>query len=257
MDFGIWNEKFAGLSSFFNSLQEQIKPYAEAWKIIGQNIKNTLSDFAEKTKPIRAFYILAEHQFTYWKPLGCDEVEKILNSYDVDQYLLERIVDTKFIDYDTLCEEMVLSELLSATNKSILRQTFKAMEVGLYDLALVGAVIVFDGVLTEATCDVSTNISKRIANIREKIENLSDEEWECLEESEITVFGMYITWTKTMEGFQLYSEFDKPETEPKGLNRHWIAHGRKTTIATKLDCCKMINALYGLLWFGNPDLLIS
>ncbi len=61
---------------------------------------------------------------------------------------------------------MVLSELLSATNKSLLRQTFKAMEVGLYDLALVGMVIVFDGVLTEATCNVSTNISKRIADIR-------------------------------------------------------------------------------------------
>lgn len=257
MDFGIWNEKFAGLNSFFNSLQEQIKPYAETWKIVEQNIKNALFDFAEKAKPIRAFYILAEHQFTYWKPLGCDEVEKILNSYNVDQYLSERIADKKFIDYDTLCEEMVLSELLSATNKSILRQTFKAMEVGLYDLALVGMLIMFDGVLTEATCNVSTNISKRIADIRKKVENLSDEEWECLEESEITVFGMYITGTKTMEGFQVYSEFDKPETEPKGLNRHWIAHGRKTTIATKLDCCKMINALYGLLYFGNPVLPMS
>ena len=119
MDFGIWSEKFAGLNSFFDSLQEQIKPYAETWKIVEQNIKNALSDFAEKTKPIRAFYILAEHQFTYWKPLRCDEVEKILNSYDVDQYLSERIADTKFIDYDTLCEEMVLSELLSATNRCV------------------------------------------------------------------------------------------------------------------------------------------
>ena len=89
------------------------------------------------------------------------------------------------------------------------------------------------------------------------MEKLSDEEWECLGEKEITVFGMYITWTKTMEGFQRYSEFDKPETEPKSLNRHWIAHGRKTTIATKLDCCKMINALYGLLCIGNPALLSS
>lgn len=254
MDFGIWNEKFAGLNSFFNSLQEQIKPCVETWKIAEQNIKNALSQFAEKIKPIRAFYILAEHQFTYWKPLSYDEVEKIINSYDVDQYLSERIEDTGFIEYDTLCEEMVSSELLSATNKSILRQTFKAIEVGLYDLALVGVVIVFDGVLTEATSNVSTNISKKIADIRKKIENLSDEEWECLEENEITVFGMYITWTKTMEGFQVYSEFDKPETEPKGLNRHWIAHGRKTTIATKLDCCKMINALYGLLCFGKPIL---
>ena len=50
MDFGIWNEKFAGLNSFFNSLQEQIKPYVETWKIAEQNIKNALSEYAEKTK---------------------------------------------------------------------------------------------------------------------------------------------------------------------------------------------------------------
>lgn len=257
MDFGIWSEKFAGLNSFFNSLQEQIEPYVETWKIVEQNIRNVLVDVAEKTKPIRAFYILAKHQFTYWKPLGYDEVEKIINSYDVDKYLSERITDTKFIDYDALCDEMISSKLLSVTNKSILRQTFKAMEVGLYDLALVGVVIVFDGVLSEATCNVSTNISKRIADIKKRVENLLDEEWDCLKESEITVFGMYITWTRTMEGFQVYSKFDKPETEPTGLNRHWIAHGRKTTIATKLDCCKMINALYGLLYFGNPVQPIS
>lgn len=257
MDFERWNEKFAGFSVFINSLQEQLKPYAEEWKAVEQNAKSLLIDFTEKTKPLRAFNILADHQFTYWNPLQSDDVEKILNSYDVDQYLLERMEDKGFIDYDTLCKEMESSELLSATNKSILQQTVKAIEAELYDLALAGAVIVFDGVLTEATSNASTNISRRIEDIRNKMEKLSDEEWECLGEKEITVFGMYITWTKTMEGFQRYSEFDKPETEPKSLNRHWIAHGRKTTIATKLDCCKMINALYGLLCIGNPALLSS
>lgn len=131
-----------------------------------------------------------------------DDVEKILNSYDVDQYLLERIEDKGFIDYDTLCKEMESSELLSATNKSILQQTVKAIEAELYDLALAGAVIVFDGVLTEATSNASTNISRRIEDIRNKMEKLSDEEWECLGEKEITVFGMYITWTKQWRDFK-------------------------------------------------------
>lgn len=151
MDFERWNEKFAGFSVFINSLQEQLKPYAEEWKAVEQNAKSLLIDFTEKTKPLRAFNILADHQFTYWNPLQSDDVEKILNSYDVDQYLLERIEDKGFIDYDTLCKEMESSELLSATNKSILQQTVKAIEAELYDLALAGAVIVFDGVLTEAT----------------------------------------------------------------------------------------------------------
>lgn len=130
-DWERWNETFAGLSSLFNSLQEQIKPYTEMWKIVEQNIKNVLSDYAEKTKTIRAFYILGDHQFTYWKPLGGDEVDKIHNFHDIEQ-----IKDTEFIDYDTLCEEMMLSESLSATNKSILQQTVKVIEVGVYDLEL-------------------------------------------------------------------------------------------------------------------------
>lgn len=224
MDFERWNEKFAGFSVFTNSLQEQLKPYAEEWKAVEQNAKSLLIDFTEKTKPLRAFNILADHQFTYWNPLQSDDVEKILNSYDVDQYLLERIEDKGFIDYDTLCKEMESSELLSATNKSILQQTVKAIEAELYDLALAGAVIVFDGVLTEATSNASTNISRRIEDIRNKMEKLSDEEWECLGEKEITVFGMYITWTKTMEGYAiiLREEFSCLESITNRDTINWI-----------------------------------
>ena len=78
MDFERWNEKFAGFSVFINSLQEQLKPYAEEWKAVEQNAKSLLIDFTEKTKPLRAFNILADHQFTYWNPLQSDDVEKIL-----------------------------------------------------------------------------------------------------------------------------------------------------------------------------------
>lgn len=146
---------------------------------------------------------------------------------------------------------MASTSLFSGTNKSILHQAVQAMDIGLYDLALIGIVTVFDGVLSVVTKNTTTKISKRLNEIEDKIDRLSEEQWESLDESDITVFGMYITWTESMKGFQEYSEFDKPEKEPKGLNRHWISHGRKTTDATKLDCCKMINALYGLIYFGS------
>lgn len=56
---------------------------------------------------MRAFYILAEHQFTYWKPLYVDEIERIVNASDVNEYLSEKIEDKSFIDYDVLCNEMI------------------------------------------------------------------------------------------------------------------------------------------------------
>jgi len=230
---------------------ECLKPYEEMMKTIEQNAKVVLEIFAKKTKPIRAFYILAEHQFTYWKPLYPDEVDEIIDASDVDKYLAKKINDNSFIDYIALCDKLGTSTLLSDTNKSILSQTVQAIDIGLYDLALVGIVTVFDGVLSVITSNTTTSIPKRLNKIKDRMENLSDEQWESLNESDITAFGMYITWTESMKGFQEHSEFDKPEKEPKGLNRHWISHGRKTTNATKLDCCKMINALYGLIYFGN------
>lgn len=246
------NNNMTGLYAFIDTFRERIKPYAETIKIIEENAKKALEEFAEKMKPVHAFYILAEHQFTYWKPLCYDDIKQIIETQDVNTYLKERIEDKNFIDYDEVFEKMIQSALLSETNKSILYQSFKAMEADLYDLALVGVTSVFDGALTVATSDDSTQMSKRIGEIEKKIENLSDEEWELLKESERTAIGMYITWAGAMKGFQAYSDFSKPETEPTDLNRHWIAHGRKTTIATKLDCCKMINALYGLMYFGTP-----
>lgn len=247
----IENGKFTGLSSFMESFYEQWKSYADQWKVIERNVRNIVLKFAEKLKPVRAFYLLAEHQFTYWKPLYVDEIERIVNVSDVDEYLAEKIEDKSFIDYDMLCNEMLQSELLSDTNKAILSQSVQAMNIGLYDLTLVGVVAVFDGVLSAVTNDDTTKITRRLNQIEDKLKDLSEEEWELLDELEITAFGIYITWTESMKGFQKYSEFKNPETEPKDLNRHWIAHGRKTTIATKLDCCKMVNALYGLIYLGT------
>lgn len=245
------NDNLAGLYSFAEELRKKLKPYAETMKVVERNIKVVLENFAEKVKPVKAFYILGEHQFTYWKPLSVDEVESIIGSNNVDEYLKEKINDKLFIDYTELYDKMVHSSLLSDTNKAVLKQAICAMEIELYDLALIGLVAIFDGVLTVATNNTITSIKKRLDDINARLEGLSDEEWELLDESDITIFGMHITWTQTMNEFQKYSNFAMPETEPQDLNRHWIAHGRKTSGATKLDCCKMINALYGLMYFGN------
>ncbi len=249
-----WDEsqnKFKGLHTFMDEFNKKMQPFYEKIKIVEQNARIIFGEIAEKMKPVRAFYILAENQFTYWKPLCTDEVEEIISAIDVDEYLADKVSDKAYIDYNELGEKMLISDLLSETNKAILIQAIQAIGNGLYDLALVGIVTVFDGALSEATGDSSTKIPRRLNELKTKFEKLSDEEWENIEDSEMTLFGLYITWTETMKKFQEYSEFSNPETEPDTLNRHWIAHGRKTTFATRLDCCKMINALYGLLYLGD------
>lgn len=251
MDYFNISNKLSGIYAVADSIRETLKPFAEAMEVFQQNMRDALETVAEKTKPVRAFFILGEHQFTYWKPLSIADAEDIVSISNINNYLAGKIEDKLFIDYADLCDEMLQSALLSGTNKAIFSQSVEAMNMGLYDLALVGIVTVFDGVLTAATKNNDHSIKNRLNEIKNRMKCLSDEEWELLNDSDISAFGMYLTWTETMKGFQKRSEFEKPEEEPEGLNRHWIAHGRKTISATKLDDCKMINALYGLMYFGN------
>lgn len=138
-----------------------------------------------------------------------DEAERLVSADDVDGYLAEKIEDKSFINYDVLCDRIIQSQLLLDANKSILSQTIEAINNGPYDLALVGVITVFDGVLSAATKDDSTQLITRLNKIR------------------------------------------KSKSEPAELNRHWIALGRKISMASKLDCCKMINLLYGLIYFAD------
>lgn len=93
-------------------------------------------------------------------------METIVSISNINKYLAEKIDDKSFVDYVGLCEEMLQSTLLSGTNKAILSQSVEAMNMGLYDLALVGIVTVFDGVLTVATKNDDTSIKKRLNEIK-------------------------------------------------------------------------------------------
>ena len=59
------------------------------------------------------------------------------------------------------------------------------------------------------------------------------------------MFSLFYTFNKTVEIFTANSDFHGKE--PKGLNRHWIAHGRSRRKKTKLDCVKLINLVYGII----------
>ena len=55
------------------SFRKQLKLFTDNIRLIEQRAKVIIEDFNEKTKPVRAFYILAEHQFTYWELLCKDD----------------------------------------------------------------------------------------------------------------------------------------------------------------------------------------
>jgi CRP-like cAMP-binding protein len=66
-----------------------------------------------------------------------------------------------------------------------------------------------------------------------------------LDENEIALIMLSITFQKAVEILSAKSDFSKKE--PDNLNRHWIMHGRSRSEKTKLDCIKLMKREFGFL----------
>ena len=231
---------------FFMRYSKALEPINEGLRNLQKRLDVAFEPLIKALKPLRAYAILGENQFTYFRSLNANEVEEILSCDDMDSYLTDRIERNDFVLLEEIMEVCQDSYLLSDTNTRIVYQSIKTIEQGFFDLALVGMVSAFDGALSKATNDSETSIKNRLDALKNKIRD-SSESLDKVQEKDITLFGTYISWTKTMDSFQKSTDFSKPEKEPAFINRHWVAHGRKTSCASKLDCYKMIGALYGLV----------
>ena len=148
------NDKYIEvIQNCLKEFNERMQPIYDVCNNFENRISSVLKKIAEKLKPVGAFNKLATNQFTYWKLLSLSDVEEILNTEDIDAFLLSRIDDCQFINYDDVKNEIESSRLLSETNRAIFLQAMDAIEFELFDLCLVGVVSVFDGALTKATSD--------------------------------------------------------------------------------------------------------
>ncbi|MCR4740845.1 MAG: hypothetical protein K5886_11385, partial [Lachnospiraceae bacterium] len=55
-------------------------------------------------KPLRAYAIFGENQFTYFRSLNANEVEEILSCDDMDSYLTDRIESNDFVLLEEIME---------------------------------------------------------------------------------------------------------------------------------------------------------
>ncbi len=60
-------------NSVTESFRNQLKSFTDNIRLLEQSAKVFFEKLNETTKPVRAFYILAEHQFTYWELLCKDD----------------------------------------------------------------------------------------------------------------------------------------------------------------------------------------
>ena len=238
-------EATAPLVEIAQQFQSSMASFYDIVERIHDNLSAMLQGIADASRPFTAIVRMGEAQFVYWNYMTDDYIRSIVESKSINKTLREIMLR----DHFKTVNETIKKTCSFAIMKKHLRlysQSIQAFRNGQSDLAIVGLTSVFDGLLTDISNDPAASMQPRIKVIKQKIESdtvLSNEEYAIIT----------FTWTfdATLTSFSKKAPFN--EKEPKGLNRHWIAHGRSRRKRTKLDCVKLINLIYGLLLLDELD----
>lgn len=226
-------------------VQEVIRPLVEIATKYREQIANTLVGIAEIARPFAAIRIMGEAQFVYWDMMDSQLIDELIESNNPNKTLRAFVSRNKFVYVNNTIDKC-LSNAKMQKHLRLFSQSVNAFRRGDSDLAVNGFTSVLDGLLSDISGNVTHSLKPRIKAIEDKLENDA-----VLDNEEYAMLTLALTFHETMETFSERVLFS--EKEPKGLNRHWIAHGRSRRKKTKLDCVKLINLIYGLLLINEVE----
>lgn len=253
---------FSPLAEMAQNIQKAMQPLAE----IAANVQAFLQSFAsviaefqpkidgmiaglkEASRPLVIIEKLGDAQYVQWDYLSREYIETILGTNNVDKTLRILLAKDKFKSVDVTIEKCETNPYIRKYMR-LFKQSVTAFKNGQNDLAVIGFTSIIDGLLSDVSGIETTNIARRSFAILNKLE-----ENEFVDSDEYALLALMLTFQKTMTSFSASSDFSKKE--PKGLNRHWIMHGRSRRRKTKLDCVKLINLIYGIILvdeFGKKE----
>lgn len=226
-------------------VQEVLRPIAEIVDRYKERIATTVQVIATAARPLIAIEAMGDAQFVYWEIMDETFVDDLVESTNVNKTLRLALVKDKYRTVDATIERSKQHPLMKK-HLRLYTQAVTSYNAGHNDLAVNGFTSILDGLLSDVSGNSTHKLQPRIKVIMEKLEKD-----EVLENEEYATLTLALTFQKTMESFAKPAPFDKKE--PKGLNRHWIAHGRSCRRKTKLDSVKMINLIYGVLLICDLD----
>ena len=224
------------LNSYYNTYYESI---TTTLNVVANKFAEIAQSMGKWSRQYSAVQKLADNQYVYWDYLDDKTIEIILNSENMNKTLREMNEKCNFKITKEIVNKCLESSYIEPYSK-LFFQSINAFENGNCELSVLGLISIIDGLLSDVSNNDTVKIFKRADYIIKKIEDDED-----IEDDEISVFMLVMTFRGTMESFSDNSDFSKKE--PKNLNRHWIAHGRSRKRRTKLDCIKMIRFIYGII----------
>lgn len=255
-----WNlPDFSALTETARRIEEVMRPIRESIQRINDvfqpviialesykpKIEAGMQVFAKVMRNMQAINKMGESQFVCWKYMSADLAEQLVSTNNTNRTLREFLVKEHYKSVDNtiaLCQ----SSLLLKKHLRLFNQSVSAFKRGENELAVNGFTSVFDGLLSDVSGMSTHRLSKRVDVVLDKLKKD-----EILDNDEYATLTFAITFQNTIESFSVPSSFD--EKEPKGLNRHWIAHGRSLRKKTKLDCVKLLNLIYGLILISELE----
>ena len=221
------------------NIQSALRPIVEAIEQYKPKVTEIGKALLHATRPLSAIEKMGDAQFVCWDYMTEDFVDAVVDADNVNKTLREHMLRDRFQSVNHTIDNTISSPTMHK-HKRLYNQAVEAFRNSHNDLAVTGFTSVFDGLLADTSGNSTSRLVPRINVIKQKLEND-----ELLDHDEYAMLTLAMTLERTLDSFSASSDFKGKE--PKGLNRHWIAHGRSTRKKTKLDCVKMINLIYGLL----------
>ena len=239
------NEIMFPITNQVQKIQETFKPILDALEKFKVHFNEIGKALVKASRPLDAIRKMGEAQFVSWDYMTDEFVEAIVDAENINKTLREHMLRDRFHSVNNTIDKTISSSAMQK-HKRLYAQSVNAFRSGDSDLAVTGFTSVFDGLLADTSGNPTSRLGPRINAIKQKLDND-----ELLNHDEFATITLAMTLEKTLDSFSAPSDFKGKE--PKGLNRHWIAHGRSTRKKTKLDCVKMINLIYGLLLIGDIE----
>lgn len=195
-----------GITEFVSTFSKLIAPYAEFLHSIRPKIdsyKPALERIAEAAEALEALDKLGDNQYVLWKPLSRELVAAIKTADTPEKIdaVIERYLENDDRGSIELCKTYFEGDLL-------FQETVTAFNAGLYNVAIVGFMAIFDRVMSECSGMLNdVNFRRRMEELEKRIDAKGDIYIDDLETKDYLLFITYFEATKGI-GDNICSEYD-------------------------------------------------
>lgn len=239
-------------------IQNWLTPLLENTKDQPPEKNQAIADFATSLakscnnmcKPYRAILLLSANQFTITEPISPRSIIKSIRANQqnkLDEYLLTQSEPGKEFDINRIFTSIRNNQQITK-HKNNVEECILAFNNKTYFPAALGVIAIFDGTLSDISNDQAPKFKARIEKILNTISGSYEHFIKNGRQNDTDFLNKNIALISfSISQCSFFESSPFTYSEPRLINRHWIAHGRSSRCVSKLDCIKLFRLLDALL----------